>query len=73
VTDVRYCHRVASTLSTQRLATVPTVMLSKQSTTELHLGKHASHTIIDYLRFIQKLADLNYTTTAYQLLSKIHF
>jgi len=30
VTDVWYCHRVAGTLSTQRLTTVPTVMLTMQ-------------------------------------------
>jgi len=48
VTNVRYCHCAAGTLSTQRLATVPTVMLNKQSIAQFHFESQASETIINY-------------------------
>ena len=48
VTNVRYCHCAACTLSTQRLATVPTVMLNKQSIAQFHFESQASETIINY-------------------------
>ena len=54
VTNVRYCHCAACTLSTQRLATVPTVMLNKQSIAQFHFESQASETIINY--YIWKLA-----------------